>query len=85
MSWLLSGGDRYHSQQLAIFTLPLSEDVVLSKLHWGQQSQSEKQWRDVLGILKTQRNLDLSYSRERAIALDLEAALEQTFVEAGAV
>ncbi len=59
------------------------EDVVLNKIRWGQQSQSEKQWRDVLGILKTQRNLDLIYLRERAVLMSIENDLGRAFVEAG--
>ena len=61
------------------------EDVVLNKIRWGQQSQSEKQWRDVLGILKTQRNLDFNYLRERAAIIGVENDLERAFVEAGIV
>lgn len=61
------------------------EDVVLNKLRWGQPSRSEKQWRDVLGILKTQRSLDLGYLRKRAAAIGVENDLERAFVEAGVV
>ncbi|MGB3295538.1 MAG: hypothetical protein WBB01_21350 [Phormidesmis sp.] len=61
------------------------EDVVLNKLRWGQPSRSEKQWRDVLGILKTQRSLDLTYLRKRAAAIGVENDLERAFVEAGVV
>jgi hypothetical protein len=31
------------------------EDLAVNKLRWGQQSQSQKQWRDVLGGLKAQQ------------------------------
>jgi hypothetical protein len=48
------------------------EDVVISKLHWGQMSQSQKQWRDVLGVLKTQQELlDFEYIYDWAMRLDL--------------
>lgn len=59
------------------------EDVVLNKLAWGQGSRSEKQWRDVLGILKTQVDLDWDYLRERARAMAVADELERARVEAG--
>lgn len=59
------------------------EDLVLNKLQWGSR-QSEKQWRDVLGILKVQQgNLDLGYLRIWAERLQVTALLEQALVEAG--
>lgn len=59
-----------------------AEDVVLNKLKWRLLSGSEKQWRDVLGILKVQGDLlDVGYLREWASVLgvleDLNLAMEQ--------
>jgi hypothetical protein len=60
------------------------EDLVVNKLRWGQPSQSEKQWRDVLGVLKTQQeHLDYEYMHHWAAAFDLANALEQATLEAG--
>ncbi len=60
------------------------EDLVLNKLRWGQQSESEKQWRDVLGMLKTQQDaLDYGYLRHWAAELEVAQLLEQALVEAG--
>jgi hypothetical protein len=60
------------------------EDVVINKLRWRQKSQSEKQWRDVLGVLKTQQEaLDYSYLVEWAGVFDLLADLEAALVAAG--
>lgn len=60
------------------------EDVVLAKLVWGRGSQSEKQWRDVLGILKVQaESLDCNYLTERAESLGIIDALIQAMTEAG--
>jgi hypothetical protein len=60
------------------------EDIVVNKLRWGQQSQSEKQWRDVLGVLKTQQeSLDYEYMHRWATEFDLDETLEQATLEAG--
>lgn len=60
------------------------EDVILNKLRWGQRSGSEKQWRDVLGVLKVQtQNLDYGYLREWAEHLGLADALDRALTEAG--
>lgn len=60
------------------------EDLVLNKIRWGQQSQSEKQHRDVLAVLKTQgEDLDYGYLKDWAERLGILAALEQSQIEAG--
>jgi hypothetical protein len=60
------------------------EDLILNKLRWRQQSGSEKQWRDILGVLKVQReSLDYGYLREWAKRLGLVDALNQALTEAG--
>ncbi|MBM4059474.1 MAG: hypothetical protein FJ265_00045 [Planctomycetes bacterium] len=63
-----------------------AEDCVLSKLEWYEKGgrASERQWRDVLGILKTQRGrLDLDYLRHWAGELQLGELLERARREAG--
>jgi hypothetical protein len=61
-----------------------AEDTILQKLRWGKGSQSEKQWRDVLGILKLQAEaLDYIYLTQWAESLDLVDVLSQAFTEAG--
>ncbi|MGM3309625.1 hypothetical protein ACSQ6I_27200 [Anabaena sp. WFMT] len=60
------------------------EDLVLQKLLWGRSSQSEKQWRDVLGILKLQaENLDYGYLADWAEQLALVEVLSQALTQAG--
>jgi hypothetical protein len=60
------------------------EDVILNKLRWRQRSGSEKQWRDVLGVLKVQtEKLDYGYLREWAERLGLADALDLAVTEAG--
>ncbi len=60
------------------------EDAILSKLQWRQQSQSEKQWRDILGIFKVQGQLlDFGYLQKWASRLDLLEALQQAIAQAG--
>ena len=65
-------------------TLISPEDLVISKLRWGQQHDSQKQWRDVLGILKTQQeSLDYTYLYDWAMTWGLAHLLEIATVEAG--
>ncbi|MEM9485672.1 MAG: hypothetical protein AAGA83_18500 [Cyanobacteria bacterium P01_F01_bin.116] len=60
------------------------EDIILNKLRWRQSSQSEKQWRDVLGVLKVQgQGLDLDYLHEWANKLELTDDLNQAMGAAG--
>ena len=61
-----------------------AEDIILAKLDWFRLGGevSERQWRDVLGIIQTQRaELDSDYlrqwSQELGVAELLEQALEQ--------
>jgi hypothetical protein len=66
------------------FWLASPEDVILAKLLWGQQSQSEKQWRDVLGVLKVQGDtLDFAYLTQWAAQLDLTELIQRAIAEAG--
>ncbi|MCB9762366.1 MAG: hypothetical protein H6739_21395 [Alphaproteobacteria bacterium] len=64
-------------------TLPLAsaEDIILQKLDWYRQSGgvSERQWRDVLGVMKIQgEQLDIAYLREQA----RDAGLEDLLIDA---
>lgn len=60
------------------------EDVILNKLRWRQRSGSEKQWRDVLGVLKVQgETLDYAYLRDWAERLGLTDDLSRALTEAG--
>jgi hypothetical protein len=60
------------------------KDIILAKLSWGQRSDSEKQWRDVLGVLKVQQPvLDYGDLAGWAAQLGLSERLERAMVEAG--
>jgi hypothetical protein len=63
------------------------EDVILSKLEWYRMGGevSERQWRDVLGIMKVQEgNLDLVYLHRWAKELKVSDLLERLLTEASA-
>jgi hypothetical protein len=62
------------------------EDIVLQKLHWYRLGNhtSERQWLDVLGVLKVQgKRLDLDYLQEWADRIGVDDLLRQAFEDAG--
>lgn len=62
------------------------EDVILSKLRWYEAAGrvSERQWLDVLGVIKVQADsLDRNYLIRWASAFGLRDLLQQAFSESG--
>ncbi len=69
---------------LGEFYVASPEDLILNKLRWGKRSQSEKQWRDVLGILKVQgETLDFEYLKHWAKPLEVRSDLDRLVAMAG--
>jgi len=69
-------------QETAEFYLVSPEDIILNKLVWFRLGGgvSGRQWNDVLGVLKVQRNsLDNNYLRCWASELKVEDLLEKAF------
>jgi hypothetical protein len=63
-----------------------AEDCILTKLEWYRLGGgvSDRQWNDILGILKTQRErLDEAYLREWATELNVGDLLDRAFEDAG--
>lgn len=57
-----------------------AEDTILAKLEWQALSNSEQQWRDILGIvLLAEDGLDRGYLRHWATELGVLEQLEQAF------
>lgn len=94
----VAGGTPLDAQQLArrrrvevrpgqvIFIHP-PEDILLQKLRWYRKGgeTSDRQWRDILGIIRTQAaRLDRSYLTANAEVIEVEALLRRALVEAGA-
>lgn len=67
-------------------TIPLAspEDTVLAKLEWFRRGGevSERQWTDVVGLLRVGRDLDESYLREGAHELGVADLLRRVLDEA---
>ena len=62
------------------------EDVVIQKLSWYKliPGGSQKQWRDVLGVLKVQgKRLDRAYLHQWALTLQLTDLLDQALLQSG--
>ncbi len=62
------------------------EDIVLQKLSWYKliPGGSQKQWRDVLGVLKVQgERLDRAYLHQWALTLKLTDLLSGALLESG--
>ncbi len=67
------------------FSLSAPEDVILNKLAWFRMGGevSERQWNDVIGVLRVQANaLDVPYLTHWAAVLGLADLLERAFREA---
>ncbi|MFZ5890249.1 MAG: hypothetical protein ACOY0T_04195 [Myxococcota bacterium] len=63
-----------------------AEDVIVSKLEWAKLGESERQIRDVAGILKTKSDaLDYRYIERWVISLGLENQWTTAKEEAGLV
>ncbi len=63
-----------------------AEDIVLRKLDWHRRSagMSDRQWRDILGVLKLQRSgLDLVYLKKQAEIAGLSEPLGRALAAAG--
>jgi len=59
------------------------EDAILSKLEWAQNSASDRQFQDALGVAMVQGDgLDKDYLRKWAKELQVESSLEQLLKQA---
>jgi hypothetical protein len=74
--------ERHYETENTNFITP--EDSILRKLEWYVLSEgSERQWRDVLGVMRMQQNnLDDLYLRYWANELDILELLEKALTEA---
>lgn len=69
-----------------MLVLPTPEDIILQKLVWYRmtRNESQRQWRDVLGVLKLQGDrLDFDYLQKWAVELNLSDLLKTAYIESG--
>ena len=66
------------------FPVASPEDTVLAKLEWFRVGgeTSERQWWDVVGILKVTQDADREYLRRWAVSLDVADLLERALTDA---
>ena len=68
------------------FNIASPEGTILNKLEWYRMGGevSDRQWNDILGVLKVQgTNLDMAYLRRWAANLSVTDLLERALVDAG--
>jgi len=59
------------------------EDSILSKLEWSVESDSQRQYRDAMGVaILNRRTLDVAYLKKRATELCVASVLEKLLTEA---
>jgi hypothetical protein len=92
---MISNQDEYELikfDRKRLYTLPGSgqvaiaspEDIIISKLIWRRESRSDKQWRDILGILKVQQGkLNFVYLQQWVERFKLDEDWQRAMVEAG--
>ena len=62
------------------FSVQTAEDLILSKLHWAQEYESERQLRDAAAVFDVWRSqLDVAYARRWAAELGVADLLEKLF------
>jgi len=78
--------DKLDEEQGTEYYIASPEDVIVNKLEWFRMggNVSDRQWQDILGIMKVQGNLlDMNYLRYWTAELELSDLLEQALGEAG--
>ncbi|MBX7150996.1 hypothetical protein K1X84_05110 [bacterium] len=76
--------DTLFSDSNAIFFVGSVEDILLNKLLWYKMGGeiSERQWNDIIGILKVQQNsMDVAYLKKWSESLDVKSLLDKAFAE----
>ena len=76
--------ETFHLESEISANFATAEDTILSKLEWFRMGGevSERQWRDVIGVLKTREGeLDLDYLRKWASELKVSDLLERALQE----
>ncbi len=76
--------ETFHLESQISANFATAEDTILSKLEWFRMGGevSERQWRDVIGVLKTREGeLDLDYLRKWASELKVSDLLERALQE----